>query len=521
MTEELLINISPSESRVAVLEDGILNEIFIERHSKLGSVGNIYLGTVVRVLPGMQAAFIDIGQSRTAFLHVNDMQTLRPKLSAIEPPKPQNPAIDNTLDPDTTTLAMTTTTYQPPPSELIENRLYEGQRILVQVIKDQLGSKGARLTTDVSLPSRYLVYLPYGEHIGISQRIDGDERERLKTQLGELMHQVNLQGGLIARTAAENIPQSKLEEDIYYLLQLWRMVQARREQTPTHRRFELIYQDLSLPLRAIRDLIGEQTERVTVDNARVFDAIRYFAKEFVPLIYPRIQLYEGEQALFDVHRVEEDLKDALNRRVNLKSGGYLIIDQTEAMTTIDVNTGSFVGGRSLEDTVYKTNLEATHAIARQLRLRNLGGIIILDFIDMQEQQHRDDVLASLQEQLKRDYAKTNISEVSALGLIEMTRKRTRESLQQQLCEPCPTCGGKGFVKSAETVCLEIFRELMRCARTYNAPRKFTVVANSGVIDLLETIEADTVAEMEYLLGRPINLESDNRFNQEQYDILLD
>lgn len=267
MTEELLINISPSESRVAVLEDGILNEIFIERHSKLGSVGNIYLGTVVRVLPGMQAAFIDIGQSRTAFLHVNDMQTLRPKLSAIEPPKPQNPAIDNTLDPDTTTLAMTTTTYQPPPSELIENRLYEGQRILVQVIKDQLGSKGARLTTDVSLPSRYLVYLPYGEHIGISQRIDGDERERLKTQLSELMHQVNLQGGLIARTAAENIPQSKLEEDIYYLLQLWRMVQARREQTPPHRRFELIYQDLSLPLRAIRDLIGEQTERVTVDNA--------------------------------------------------------------------------------------------------------------------------------------------------------------------------------------------------------------------------------------------------------------
>jgi ribonuclease G len=232
-------------------------------------------------------------------------------------------------------------------------------------------------------------------------------------------------------------------------------------------------------------------------------------------------LYEGEQALFDVHRVEEDLKDALNRRVNLKSGGYLIIDQTEAMTTIDVNTGSFVGGRSLEDTVYKTNLEATHAIARQLRLRNLGGIIILDFIDMQEQQHRDEVLASLQEQLKRDYAKTNISEVSALGLIEMTRKRTRESLQQQLCEPCPTCGGKGFVKSAETVCLEIFRELMRCARTYNAPKKFTVVANSGVIDLLETIEADTVAEMEYLLGRPINLESDNRFNQEQYDILLD
>lgn len=513
MTEELLINISPSESRVAVLEDGVLNEIFIERHSKLGSVGNIYLGTVVRVLPGMQAAFIDIGQSRTAFLHVNDMQTPRQATP--------NPAVDNSLDPNTATLAMTTPSYQPPPHELIENRLYEGQRILVQVIKDQLGTKGARLTTDISLPSRYLVYLPYGEHIGISQRIDGDERERLKSQLGELLYQVNLQGGLIARTAAENIPQNKLEEDIYYLLQLWRMVQARREQTPSNRRFELIYQDLSLPLRAIRDLSGDTTERVTVDNARVYDMLRQFAKEFVPLIYPRIQLYQGEQALFDLHRVEDDLKDALNRRVNLKSGGYLIIDQTEAMTTIDVNTGSFVGGRSLEDTVYKTNLEATHAIARQLRLRNLGGIIILDFIDMQEQEHRDDVLASLQEQLTRDYAKTNISQVSALGLIEMTRKRTRESLQQQLCEPCPTCGGKGFVKSAETVCLEIFRELMRCARVYNAPKKFTVVANAGVIDLLETIEADTVAELEYVLGRPINLASDNRYNQEQYDILLD
>ncbi len=541
MKEELLINISPTESRVAVLEDGVLNEIFIERHSKLGSVGNIYLGTVVRVLPGMQAAFIDIGQSRTAFLHVNDMQGSRPK------PAPKNQTSNlqdktpsllqknqtatdisldtdsklNAIDSNTATLAMTTPSYQPPPSELIENRLHEGQRILVQVIKDQLGSKGARLTTDVSLPSRYLVYLPFGEHIGISQRIDGDERERLKTQLTELLHQVSLQGGLIARTAAENIPQPKLEEDIYYLLQLWRMVQARQQQIPNNRRFELIYQDLSLPLRAIRDLIGEQTERVTVDNARVFEGIRQFSKEFVPAIYPRIQLYEGEQALFDVHRVEDDLKDAINRRVNLKSGGYLIIDQTEAMTTIDVNTGSFVGGRSLEDTVYKTNLEATHAIARQLRLRNLGGIIILDFIDMQEQAHRDEVLASLQEQLKRDYAKTNISEVSALGLIEMTRKRTRESLQQQLCEPCPTCGGKGFVKSAETVCLEIFRELMRCARVYNTPKKFTVVANSGVIELLQSTEADTVAEFEYLLGRPINLDSDNRYNQEQYDILLD
>lgn len=605
MSEELLINISPTESRVALLDNGVVSEIYIERQNKLGSVGNIYIGTVVRVLPGMQAAFVEIGQSRTAFLHVNDMQPIKftkpettlPDISSSEDlshpqensnflpisdvpspdipqrfsnlsdkektegvqPTPKNSISQSVLSRKTVTrlplfnhdfaktsemseevthiqldnrtgvtnestilLSNNSPKREPHPTELIENRLYEGQRILVQVTKDQLGTKGARLTTNISLPSRYLVYLPSGEHIGISQRIDGnDERLRLKTELSGLMHRVNLQGGLIARTAAERIPVHKLEEDIYYLLQLWKMVQARRQQSPASRRFELIYQDLPLPLRAIRDLSGDMTEKVTVDNKPSFEKICQFANEFVPNIRPRIFLYDGEQALFDIHRVEEDLKDALNRRVNLKSGGYLIIDQTEAMTTIDVNTGSFVGGRSLEDTVYKTNLEATHAIARQLRLRNLGGIIILDFIDMQEQEHRDDVLASLQEQLTRDYAKTNISQVSDLGLIEMTRKRTRESLQQQLCEPCSACGGKGFVKSPETVCFEIFREIMRLARTYTAPKKFTVVAHSAVIELMSSSEADTVAELAYLLGRVITFEVEPLYSQEQFEIVLD
>lgn len=595
MSEELLINISPTESRVAILDNGVLSEIYIERQNKLGSVGNIYIGTVVRVLPGMQAAFVEIGQSRTAFLHVNDMQPVKiaksetpqadvlvetdnpqpqenPPFSQAETLVPENlPELEKTeftdnpsliaspffskkpvtrlplfnhdfaktsemseqatIAPDILSDLSSETPIpspaksqkpEPHPSELIENRLYEGQRILVQVTKDQLGTKGARLTTNISLPSRYLVYLPSGEHIGISQRIDGeDERTRLKTELSQLMHRVNLQGGLIARTAAERIPVHKLEEDIYYLLQLWKMVQARRQQSPASRRFELIYQDLALPLRAIRDFSGDTTEKVTVDNLLAFEKICQFANEFVPNIRPRIFLYEGEQALFDIHRVEEDLKDALNRRVNLKSGGYLIIDQTEAMTTIDVNTGSFVGGRSLEDTVYKTNLEATHAIARQLRLRNLGGIIILDFIDMQEQEHRDDVLASLQEQLSRDYAKTNISQVSDLGLIEMTRKRTRESLQQQLCEPCEACGGKGFVKSPETVCFEIFREIMRFARTYTSPKKFTIVAHRSVIEMMTSSEADTVAELAYLLGRVITFEVEPLYNQEQFEIVLD
>lgn len=631
MSEELLINVSPMESRVAVLDNGVVSEVYIERHNKLGLVGNIYLGTVVRVLPGMQAAFVEIGQSRTAFLHVNDMRrlprptpsnspnkssearhnsnqeptvltsmavdrsehiaenaadnpdlsthnknqplqakpvtgvnshnsisgkvevepgSLREKQSALadESDNLQNDLLDNSLigkesventpldtdSPDQVGNAITQAdtkpapvkerkVIEPPRHELIQYRLHEGQKILVQVTKDQLGTKGARLTTNISLPSRYLVYLPSSEHIGISQRIDNEEeRHRLKTELAQLMQTVNLTGGLIARTAAERVPVAKLEEDIYYLVQLWRTIQARKEASAgSGQAAVLIYQELSLPLRSIRDLVHPDTEKVIVDHEGMYNEVRQFAKEFVPFIYPRIIPYMGEQPLFDVHRVEEDLRDALKRRVDLKSGGYLIIDQTEAMTTIDVNTGSFVGGRSLEDTVYKTNLEATHAIARQLRLRNLGGIIILDFIDMLEQEHKDDVLESLQHQLSQDYAKTKITQVSELGLVEMTRKRTRESLEQQLCESCKTCGGKGFIKTAETVCFEIFREIMRCARTYNSPKKFTVVAHASVIDLLLSTEADTVADLEYLLGRVITFEVENLYTQEQYDIVLD
>ena len=557
MSEELLINVSPMESRVAVLDNGVLGEIYIERHHKLGLVGNIYLGTVVRVLPGMQAAFVDIGQSRTAFLHVNDMQREPRPQASIGPSIVQmddktadkNDTIDNlnsigkinnntngapsTSEKSAAVISADNINATPPvvlpkstvtiaSKSLIQNRLHESQRVLVQVTKDQLGSKGARLTTNISLPSRYLVYLPSSDHIGISQRIDSiDERTRLKTELTSLMQTVNLKGGLIARTAAERVPVDKLEEDIYYLLQLWRTICARRQEITHHQSSELIYQELSLPLRSIRDLVHSDTEKVIIDNAQIYEQVLRFAKEFVPFIEERIVHYTAEPALFDVHRVEEDLRDALKRRVDLKSGGYLIIDQTEAMTTIDVNTGSYVGGRSLEDTVYKTNLEATHAIASQLRLRNLGGIIILDFIDMLEQEHKDDVLTSLREQLVRDYAKTNITQVSELGLVEMTRKRTRESLGQQLCEPCVTCQGRGFIKTAETVCFEIFREMMRCARTYNSPKKFTVVAHAAVIDLLLTSEADTVADLEYLLGRVITFEVENLYTQEQYDIVLD
>ncbi|WP_294033985.1 Rne/Rng family ribonuclease [uncultured Moraxella sp.] len=544
MSEELLINYTPMESRVAVLTDGITSEILIERHQKLGLVGNIYLGTVVRVLPGMQAAFVDIGQARTAFLHANDMQkpkratdssdemptTAITRLAIAQSPTSLSPSqaqseLEQGHSAVTDVKSLAVVKKSIPSTDLIQYRLREGDRILVQVIKDELGTKGARLTTNISLPSRYLVYLPTSdEYVGVSIRIEeSDERTRLKTVLTELLQSAKLNGGLIARTAAEKVSDIKLEEDIYYLVQLWRTILARQAAAKLHsnKKSELIYQELSLPLRCIRDLVNEKTTKVLIDHEAVYHEVAHFAREFVPSIAPMVAHYAGEVPLFDLYRVEEDVQNALKRRVDLKSGGYLIIDQTEAMTTIDVNTGSYVGARSLEDTVYKTNLEATQVIARQIRLRNLGGIIILDFIDMLEEAHRADVLASLQEQLSYDYAKTNITQVSELGLVEMTRKRTRESLPQQLCEPCPVCEGKGYIKTAETVCFEIFREIMRYARTFNAPRQFTVIAHSAVIDLMLSSEANTVADLEYLIGKPIRFEIEPLYQQEQYNIALD
>ena len=549
MSEELLINYTPMESRVAVLTDGVTSEILIERHQKLGLVGNIYLGTVVRVLPGMQAAFVDIGQSRTAFLHANDMQkpkrmndspdeiiqTPITRLAIAQSPSPSTSShlgisqaqseLEQGHSAVTDVKSLTITKKPTPSTDLIQYRLREGDRILVQVIKDELGTKGARLTTNISLPSRYLVYLPTSdEYVGVSIRIEeSDERTRLKNELTQLLQSANLKGGLIARTAAEKVSEIKLEEDIYYLVQLWRTILTRQAAAKLHsnKKSELIYQELSLPFRCIRDLVNEKTTKVLIDHEAVYHEVAHFAREFVPSIAPMVTHYAGEVPLFDLYRVEEDVQNALKRRVDLKSGGYLIIDQTEAMTTIDVNTGSYVGARSLEDTVYKTNLEATQVIARQIRLRNLGGIIILDFIDMLEEAHRADVLASLQEQLSYDYAKTNITQVSELGLVEMTRKRTRESLPQQLCEPCPVCEGKGYIKTAETVCFEIFREIMRYARTFNAPRQFTVIAHGTVIELMLSSEANTVADLEYLIGKPIRFEIEPLYQQEQYNIALD
>lgn len=483
MSNELLINVTPMECRVALIENGTVNELFVERTVKRGLVGNIYKAKVVRVLPGMQAAFVDIGQSRTAFLHINDMVWPR---------------------------------HQPTPN--VFDLLHPGQILTVQVMKDMLGTKGARLSTDLSIPSRYLVLMPYGHHIGVSQRIDDEaERDRLRSMIERIQGQHQLPGSVIVRTAAEGVCEEEIAQDMAYLAKLWEYIQRKQKTVSVP---GLIFEELPLPQRVIRDLANEETAKIYVDSREVFAKLGEFIEEFVPIMNDRLIHYPGERPLFDLHNVEDDLQKALQTRVALKSGGYLMIDQTEAMTTIDVNTGSYVGGRSLEDTVFKTNLEATQVIARQLRLRNLGGIIIIDFIDMLEAEHREEVMSQFEKMLERDHAKTKISQVSELGLVEMTRKRTRESLEHLLCEACPTCQGRGYVKSAETVCYEIFREILRYARAFDSKSGYTVVANSTVIDRLLTTEAAAVADLEHFINRVIKFQVETVYTQEQYDIVL-
>lgn len=483
MSDELLINVTPMECRVALVENGTVNELFVERNAKRGLVGNIYKAKVVRVLPGMQAAFVDIGLSRTAFLHINDMVW------------PRNQPTPNVFD-----------------------LLQPGQILTVQVMKDMLGTKGARLSTDLSIPSRYLVLMPYGHHTGVSQRIESEEeRERLRSIIERIQAEHKLPGSVIVRTAAEGIEEEAIAQDMAYLAKLWEYIQRKQKSVVVP---SLIFEELPLPQRIIRDLANENTAKIQVDSREIFAKLQEFVAEFVPMMKDRLVHYPGECPIFDLYNVETDIQKALQTRVALKSGGYLMIDQTEAMTTIDVNTGSYVGGRSLEDTVFKTNMEATQVIVRQLRLRNLGGIIIIDFIDMQEESHREEVLKQFEKVLERDHAKTKITQVSELGLVEMTRKRTRESLEHLLCEACPTCQGRGYVKSAETVCYEIFREILRYARDFESQTGFTVVAHPAVVDRLLTVEAAAVSDLEHFVKRVIKFQVENLYTQEQYDIIL-
>lgn len=483
LSEEMLINVTPQEIRVAVLEQGVVQEIHIERETQRGLVGNVYLGRVRRVLPGMQSAFIEIGLERAAFLHVADILEFR---------------------------------LRPENARPIEKTLFEGQSLLVQVIKDPIGSKGARLSTQISIAGRFLVYLPLEKHIGVSQKIDNEEeREALRRLLVSLIP-AEESGGYIIRTNAETATAQELVADIQYLRRQWQNIsQSTRSAAPQ----TLLYQELNLPLRMLRDFVSDHTTRVWVDSGETFDKMKAFAQQYVTTMAERITRYQGERPLFEQFNVDAEIERALSRRVNLKFGGYLIIDQTEALTSIDVNTGGFVGGRSFDDTIFKTNLEAAHAIARQLRLRNLGGIIIVDFIDMENVEHRDAVLQEFRKHLLKDRTRTSISGFTSLGLIEMTRKRTRESLAHILCEACPVCQGRGEVKTAQTVCYEILREVIREARRFNA-REFRILAAQSVIDMFLDEESQGLAQLIDFIGKPVSLQVESQYFQEQYDVIL-
>ena len=490
MQEDILINWSPQETRVAIVESGAVQELHVERALERGLVGNVYLGRVARVLPGMQSAFIDIGLERAAFLHVADVWH----------PPPEGESLS---------LARKTQAQIP-----IERQVFEGQSLTVQVIKDPIGSKGARLSTQISIAGRLLVFLPQDDHVGVSQKIPPNQRDELRTRLQDLTQPQG--GGFILRTNGEDADDEALSDDIRYLRKAWaRIKDAATRQPP----MTLLHQDLNLLQRVLRDMVGESTQTIRVDSREQFDALMVFGQEFMPAAAQKLQHYKGERPIFDLFSIDEEIAKALGRRVDLKSGGYLIVDQTEALTTVDVNTGGFVGARNFDDTIFKTNLEAAQAIARQLRLRNLGGIIIADFIDMVREDHRDAVLAEFRKQLQRDRVKTMAGGFSQLGLVEMTRKRTRESLAHMLCEPCPACEGRGSVKTARSVTYDIFREILREARQFN-PREFRVVASPKVIELFLDEESQHLAGLSEFIGKPVSLQSEAAMGQGQYDIVL-
>lgn len=482
MNEQILINVTPQESRVAIMEQGAVQELHVERGSNRGLVGNVYLGRVGRVLPGMQSAFIEIGLARAAFLHVAEVWS--GNKSAEQKP--------------------------------IEKLLHDGQSIVVQVIKDPIGSKGARLSMQISFAGRLLVYLPQDQHIGISQRIEDEaEREHLREKVHSLMP-AGETGGFIVRTVAETATDEELTADIEYLIKLWRGI---LEKSKTAAAQALLYQDLDLTLRVLRDLVTSDTERIIVDSRDTHLKMLHFAENYMRKSLGVLEHYTGERPLFDLFGIEDEIERALKRRVDLKSGGYVIIDQTEALTTVDVNTGAFVSGRSFDDTIFKTNLEATQAIARQLRLRNLGGIIIVDFIDMDNDEHQAAVLAEFNKALLHDRTRITVNGFTQLGLVEMTRKRTRESLAHVLCESCPTCSGRGEIKTAQTVCYEVLREIMRSARQFDA-KEFRILASQSVIDRFLDEESQGITMLEDFIKKPISLSVETSYTQEQYDVIL-
>ncbi len=489
--QDILINWTPQETRAAIVEHGVVQELHVERILQRGLVGNVYLGRVSRVLPGMQSAFIDIGLERAAFLHVADVW----QRSSVEPDVPAKP---------------------------IEKLVFEGQTLLVQVMKDPMGSKGARLTTQISIAGRLMVFLPQEDSVGVSQKIPLEQRSALRDRVQQLQQSLPNEaglvrpGGYIVRTNAEDASDAEIEQDMRYLRKVGGRIRQMSTQVPAP---SLLHQDLNLMQRVLRDMVDERTSSIKIDSRTQYDNLLAFGLEFMPAAAQKLEVYVGERPIFDLFNIDQEITRALGKRVDLKCGGYLIIDQTEALTTIDVNTGGYVGARNFDETIYKTNLEAAEAIARQLRLRNLGGIIVADFIDMVRPEHQEGVLNALRRQLQRDRIKTMVGEFSQLGLVEMTRKRTRESLARMLSETCPTCGGSGMVKTPRSVAYDILREVLRESRQFD-PQEFRVLAAPAVIDLFLGEDSQHLAGLSEFIGKPISLQADASLAQDQYDVVL-
>ena len=500
MPSEIIVNAGREETRVALLENGLVTEIYIDRKKDRGVASNIYKGKVMKVLPGMQAAFVDIGLEKSAFLYVGDVFD-----SASE----YAPMMDDEgLELEAETRRKRSNGTQ------IEDLLQEGQDVTVQVSKEPISTKGARVTTYVSLAGRYLVMMPGVNHIGVSRRIEtGGERNRLRDIVKRLRKP---NAGYIIRTASEGRSEEELRSDIEFLSRLWDNLQKRKERSSAP---ALLHSELDLVFRVIRDVLTSDVDKMIIDSAEEYQRAKEFVDSYVPAISKRVKPYDREEPIFEAYGVEIEISRALGRKVWLKSGGYIIIDQTEALTTIDVNTGRYVGKRSLEDTILKTNLEAVREIAYQLKLRNIGGIIILDFIDMEREDNRRKVYSALQEALSNDKAKTTISHISPLGLIEMTRKRIRESLGRTLCEPCPYCDNRGYVKSSRTICYEVFREIRR-AFTGADEKKALVTVNSVVADMLYNEERSGVEELEKEFQKKIVIKADPNLHQEQYEVVM-
>jgi len=502
MTKELVINTTSHETRIALLENGHIAELYIERNRELGIVGNIYRGRVIRVLPGMQAAFVDIGLDKAAFLYVADVLD---EMEAVEHYVEVGHRHDQHND---------ETGEERPPLPPIEELLQEGQEILVQVAKEPIGTKGARITSHISLPGRNLVYMPTVDHVGISRRIENEEeRERLR-HLVDVMRPAGT--GFIVRTAAEMREGDELRTDMDYLVNLWDQISERCEDTSAPC---LIHSDLDVTSKVLRDILTEDVTRIIVDSPVEHNKIVQFLDTFMPGHNFQAEQYHGSEPIFDTFGLEVEIARALGRKVWLKSGGYIIIEQTEALTAVDVNTGRFVGKHNLEDTILKTNLEAVREIAFQLRLRNIGGLIIIDFIDMEKEPHREKVHGALEEALKHDKAKTNILKISELGLVEMTRKRVRESIGRTLCEACPYCEGKGYVKSRTTTVYEIFRELQR--EMGPAPGyRMTLLVHPDIASLLYDEERHGIEELEKTFEKQITITARPGFHLEQFEIII-